>query len=388
MTRVCLDGANLRAGGGVTHLRELLRAADPREAGVTEVTVFAPRATLERLPEAPWLRRVDHPRLEGGLAERAFFQSVVLGPLAARHGDVLFVPGGTSATRYRPRVLMCRNMLPFDPVERARFGLSRTRARLTALRALQARSFAAADGLIFLTGYARDAVTPLLGRVPPAVAVIPHGVDTRFVMSPRPARPLGAASVHDPLRIIMVSQLSPYKHQDTVIEAVRGLRAEGLPVRLDLYGPGEIAAVRRAVERQIHEADPAGHFLAWQGPVDFGAIHATYQHAEVFVFASSCENMPNTLLEAMAAGLPIACARRGPMPEVLGDAGVYFDPDDPASLRAALRPLLADPERREALAAAALARALTYTWSRTAADTWGFVRRVAAGPSEAPCAGS
>jgi len=384
MTRVCLDGANLRAGGGITHLRELLRAGDPRDAGVSAVTVYAPRATLDRLPDAPWLRRESHPRLEGGLAERAWFQSMVLGTLASRDSDVLLVPGGTSATRFRPRVLMCRNMLPFDAVERARFGLSATRARLTALRTLQARSFAAADGLIFLTDYARAAVTPMLNRLPSRVAVIPHGVDTRFVMSPRAARGPDAASVDDPLRVVMVSQLSPYKHQDTVVEAVRGLRAEGLPVRLDLYGPGEIAAMRNAVTRQIAEADPQGKFLAWHGPVAFEAIHAHYQRAEVFVFASSCENMPNTLLEAMAAGLPVACSDRGPMPEVLGDTGVYFNPEDPASLRAALRSLLRDPVRRRALAEAAHARALTYTWSRTAAATWGFVHSVA----EASCAAS
>lgn len=390
MTRVCLDGANLRAGGGVTHLRELLGAGDPRDAGVSAVTVFAPRTTLDRLPDAPWLQKLSHPRLEGGLAERAWFQSVELGPLAARHGDVLFVPGGTSATRFRPRVLMCRNMLPFDTVERARFGLSRTRARLTALRALQARSFAQADGLIFLTEYARAAVTPVLASVPPAVAVIPHGVDPRFVMAPRPARALADCTADDPLRVVMVSQLSPYKHQDTVVEAVRRLRAEGMPVRLDLYGPGEHAGMRATVTQQIAAYDPAGRFLAWHGPVAFEAIHAVYQRAEVFVFASSCENMPNTLLEAMAAGVPVASADRGPMPEVLGDTGVYFNPEDPATLRTALRALALDPARREALAAAATARAQDYTWSRTAADTWAFVRRVAERHrgAEAACAAS
>ena len=66
--------------------------------------------------------------------------------------------------------------------------------------------------------------------------------------------------------------------------------------------------------------------------------------ADLFVFASSCENMPNTLVEAMAIGLPIACSDRGPMPEVLRDGGVYFDPENPESIAAAIETLIRDPE--------------------------------------------
>ncbi len=381
MTRVCLDGANLRAGGGVTHLRELLGAGDPRDAGVSSVTVFAPRATLDRLPDAPWLQKLSHPRLEGGLAERAWFQSVALGDLAARHGDVLFVPGGTSATRFRPRVVMSRNMLPFDRGERARFGArGRTRARLTALRALQARSFAQAVGLIFHTEYARAAVTPVLASVPPAVAVIPHGVDPRFVMAPRPARALADCTADDPLRVVLVSVVAPYKHQWTVAEAVARLRAEGLPVRLDLYGPGEHAGMRTTVTQQIAAYDPAGRFLAWHGPVAFEAIHAVYQRAEVFVFASSCENMPNILLEAMAAGLPIASSSKRSDARGARRRGRVLRPRRPRDGRhglRALRRLAEDHTLRARCAARAHDGATQFSWTRCADETFAFLAEVA-----------
>ena len=45
------------------------------------------------------------------------------------------------------------------------------------------------------------------------------------------------------------------------------------------------------------------------------------------LFASSCENLPNILLETMGARLPIACSNRQPMPEILGEGGEYFDPE-------------------------------------------------------------
>ena len=60
--------------------------------------------------------------------------------------------------------------------------------------------------------------------------------------------------------------------------------------------------------------------------------HAVLKRAHLFVFASSCENMPNTLVEAMASGLPIACSDRGPMPEILRDGGTYFDPENEVTI--------------------------------------------------------
>ena len=56
-------------------------------------------------------------------------------------------------------------------------------------------------------------------------------------------------------------------------------------------------------------------------------LHQKYLDADLGLFASSCENMPNILLETMGAGLPIACSNRQPMPEILKNGGEYFDPE-------------------------------------------------------------
>jgi glycosyltransferase involved in cell wall biosynthesis len=86
--------------------------------------------------------------------------------------------------------------------------------------------------------------------------------------------------------------------------------------------------------------------------------------------------MPNVLLEGMAAGLPIACSKRGPMPEVLGDAGVFFDPERPGEIAGALRCLAEDAALRERLAAAASERARHFSWVRCAEETLAFIAAV------------
>jgi glycosyltransferase involved in cell wall biosynthesis len=94
--------------------------------------------------------------------------------------------------------------------------------------------------------------------------------------------------------------------------------------------------------------------------------------------------MPNILLEGMASGLPIACSDRGPMPEVLGDAGVYFDPEDPNDIARALRELIDSRELRSKLAKASFERAQGYSWLRCADQTFRFLADIALTHSDRP----
>ena len=113
--------------------------------------------------------------------------------------------------------------------------------------------------------------------------------------------------------------------------------------------------------------------MRYHGAIPFNDLHLRYAQADLGLFASSCENMPNILLETMASGLPIACSNRGPMPEVLGAGGVYFDPEQPADIARALRELIASPQLRSELAQVSYRQALQYSWARCAEDTFGFL---------------
>lgn len=368
-----VDASNIVDGGGITHLAEMLRGADPTAHGFSSVIVWGRGSTLDLLEGRPWLVKARHSSLEGTLFARLWWQRSQLSKLAKEAGcDVLFVPGGLFAGSFHPTVSMSQNMLPFDWPELRRFGWSPTGVRLRLLRLVQARTFRRAEGVIFLTEYARKEVTRVMDTTLDRTTIVPHGINTRFACRPREQQPMDRYTMERPLRVLYVSIISLYKHQWRVAEAVAGLRRMGVPVVLELVGPAYPPALRKLRET-LKRIDPAGEAVRYSGEIAHEELSRRYAEADIYVFASSCENMPNILIEGMASGLPIACSSRGPMPEVLGDAGVYFDPEDASDIGRALMKLIESPDLRARLAQAAFGRAQAYSWRRCANETFAFL---------------
>ena len=96
----------------------------------------------------------------------------------------------------------------------------------------------------------------------------------------------------------------------------------------------------------------------------------------MFVFPSTCENLPIILLEAMTAGLPIASSDRGPMPEVLKDAGLYFNPESVTSIKNCLRYMIENPNLLKSLSAKAKQYSQAYSWKKCADETFEFLKIV------------
>lgn len=372
-----IDAANLRRGGGLTHLIEILNFSNPQEHGVGKVIVWAGKETLRHLPERPWLQKINPSALNHSVFRATLWQFWCLSLEAKRlNCDVLFVPGGSYAGKFKPIVTMSRNLLPFEWVEMMRFGKSTATIKLLLLRFTQSRSYRNADGVIFLTRYAKKVVMKVVGALSGRSAIISHGLNPVFLGSPKIQHPIDDYSYSHPFRILYVSIIDEHKHQCNVVEAVSYLRKDGFPVSLELVGPAYPPALEKLLS-VISRLDSKGDWVRYRGSVDYSELHKTYARADLGVFASSCENMPNILLETMASGLPIASSNKGPMPEILGDDGVYFNPEDPLDIYRALRVFILSPEERSIKSRASFANCQHYSWKRCADETFRFLVKIA-----------
>ena len=175
-------------------------------------------------------------------------------------------------------------------------------------------------------------------RIPPdRIAVILNGVDPEFFQSPR-----GAPS--GPPLILSVGRLEPEKDQNILIEAFRLIAAEHPEAQLRLVGNG---SRREQLISLVARYDLAGRVQVLPGRAN---LRPLFQEAAVFALSSLEEGLPNVVLEAMVAGLPVVATSVGGLPEVVipGRTGWLVPPRDVPALAAAISHLLSDPETSQA----------------------------------------
>ena len=369
-----IDATNIRQGGGVTHLVQLLSASPPQEQDISKITVWCTLQVAQLLPKKQWLKIRSESWLVGNIFKRFFFQHFFLSLEMRRAGcEVAFFPGGTlPLISLLPAVTISQNMLPFELDKAALFGrLSLMYLKFCVLRCLQSFSFLRAEGVIFLSKYAEEKINKVVA-IRGRQALIPHGINEQFFRAPRQQLAIEHYSIEEPFRFIYVSILMPYKHQIEIAKSIYQLRKEGYPVTCDLIGPAWGPYGRRVISL-LSKLDPNHIFLRYLGEIPYELLPAYYHNGEAFIFASSCENLPNILLEAMAAGVPIASSKRGPMADILIDAGFYFDPVRLISIESALRQLMMLSDQRRRLAESAYENSKKYSWQECAKKTWCFI---------------
>jgi glycosyltransferase involved in cell wall biosynthesis len=201
-------------------------------------------------------------------------------------------------------------------------------------------------------------------RVPPAkIDVVPLGVGRPPDAVPTPAGELRERlGLGDRPLVLSLSAKRPHKNLRGLLDALARIPPERRPV-LALPGyptPHEDELRAHAAALGIG-ADV--RLAGWTSDEDVAGLLAL---CAAFVFPSFYEGFGLPVLEAMAAGVPVACSDRASLPEVAGDAALMFDPGDPATIAAAIERLLFDRAEAERLRAAGLARAASFTWVRTA----------------------
>jgi glycosyltransferase involved in cell wall biosynthesis len=370
--RVLVNALSARLGGGQTYLNSILRFV-PDDL-LLEIHVLASKDL--HIPPVANVRRVDLNWPVENPFPRALWERIALKRLLRQiRADVLFCPGGVSAIVPPPAcksVTMFRNMVPFDMAQRRRYPLGYMRVRHALLRPLLLRSMKKADLVICISEFARRVIEKQCPELAPKTVVIPHGVSPEFRDCTIP-RPKWLPTQN---YFLYVSILDVYKAQVEVVRAYDLLRKRRpTSEKLLLVGP-ERSDYAGKVRDEIQRLGLAEHVLL-PGPVPHNELPAVYRHALVNIFASECENCPNILLEALAAGRPVLSSDCPPMTEFGGPAAIYFDPRNPLELAEKLGNVLDDPSRLEVLAALAEQRSRLFDWRRTARLTWTAIHNVA-----------
>ena len=282
---------------------------------------------------------------------KEFLQAVEVADRVSRAGDVAhlhghFAHGATTVTWLASMI----TGVPFSFTGHAK-DIYRTSLNPAGLLA---RKLGAASYVITCTAANRDHLLAIAADA--NVHVVHHGLNAdfaRLLADSATDGPAGTTSA--PMRVVSVGRLVPKKGFDVLIDSIALLRDRGVEISLEIAGEDGDAGpeVRQHVrDRGLDD------LVSITGPLSQPALLDLYRDASVFALACRVDDdgdrdgIPNVLVEAMAAGLPVVSTAISGIPELVEDGrtGLLVPPEDPVALAEALHRLEKDPVLRTQLA--------------------------------------
>ncbi|MDF3045700.1 MAG: glycosyl transferase group 1 [Ornithinibacter sp.] len=233
-----------------------------------------------------------------------------------------------------------------------------------------------ADAIVINSESLRQEVETYLDVDPAKLRLIPEAVDHTVF---RPGDPQEAAErlrrergIEGPF-VLFVSSLWAYKNCDGLLRAFALARRDLPDHRLVVVGSAADAGYAAELHALATALGIEDH-VVWVGGIPHHETLPFYRAADAFVYPSHNETFGLPILEAMACGCPVVTSDRSAMPETAGGAAVLADPEDPASVAAAI--VSATGEAGPRLRELGPARAAQFTWAATAKATLEVYREV------------
>jgi len=365
--RIAINAVSSTAGGGHSYLLNLARTLPP--LAPHQYLLYAPASVAPSLAPllGPAFEIAAGPPPEAGYLSRLLWEQMSL-PRELRRwkADVLISAGNFCPLRSPvPVVLMSRNALYFTPrylgdlAGRGHWAWAARHLLMTRLAVLSAR---AARVNVTPTAAMGELVRGAAGGSLAAPRTIPFG------FQPWPALNGSGPAPPPPFRLLIVSHYNYFRSFETALEALARLRAHGHDLRLTLstrlepglrLGGYDTTGAYRLLHR-LGLADA----VTLLGAVPYDELPRLYASAHAVLCPSYAESFGQTVLEAMAMGVPVIASAIPAHREVAGDAALFFTAGDPEDLARVCAGLLADPALQAALHARGRKRAEAFTWRR------------------------
>jgi glycosyltransferase involved in cell wall biosynthesis len=303
----------------------------------------------------------------GGVMERLKFDQWTLRNLVNRVApDALFSTGNIALLKCPcPQILLVRNALFFSRLYRRHVGRNKgwgLRAAERARRVAIVRSIRTADLVLTPSRTMRDEIVADVPEAAHKIIVNYYGVDP----TPAAAREREAGS----WRLLFPSLYAEHKNLGTLLTALALLDSRGIACVLETPADPRPQATRTVqARREASQAEmlvPRG-LVRFTGTLSRADMSLRYGAADIAVYPSVVESFGHTLVESMAAGLPVIAADVEINREICGDAALFFGPFDAAQCASQIERVLSDSGLRVRLAARSRERAAAFSW-RTHVD--------------------
>ncbi len=380
--KIAIKATHITEGGGLTHLNQMIKWFG-KLAPHSNFVLIGKSGQENMFVPAPANFEYQYHRLPSfNLASRLLWERFVLGNILKKLcPDLLFEPGNTGMLNAPcPRVSLIHNIAPFD-TEYVKEESFYQRLRQRTLRKETLKNMKAADGIIMLSNYCQEYFSDYIDGARTKTAVIYHG-GAENIGRHNGKSILADLGVPDEY-ILSVSHIWRYKKLEELVEGylLALNKNPELPCFVQagtVYDQKYMNGILEMVRKSRHVGK-----IKFLGNVEPRRLQALYQNCRAFVFSSMLETCSVILIEALGHGCAMACSDRGVVPEVCGDAAIYFDPYNPEDIAQKIFRLCEDKALNAALCEKSKSRAKNFGWEKSAAETLNFFDLVLNGDSHA-----
>lgn len=360
-----INGLRSRSGGSKVHLSNFLYYLERNEHGFKKVILIANKELRDACPSYPWLQKIVNPNFDKSVFWSVFWELYSLKKFLSKYknsGILLNLDGNYLGPFVIPTITMSRDMLSFEPGLLSLYFPSRFWVRNYLIRISQIRAFSLSDGVIFLTKYAKDRIEILTGPIK-NYRIIPHGFQHFDAIKKKDY------NLSKTVRLVYVSPTWKFKDHMCVLKAANQIKKCSFDFEMLFLGENKREYKNFQRLKSYIKENNLSKNIIFKGNVDHTEVIKTISQCDIFIFASLCENMPNTLVEAMGVGLPIVSSNAGPMPEVLKDGGFYYEKSNHEDLVKVIIKLIDDDEARSKMGLRAAELAKNFDWAFTSQKT-------------------
>ncbi len=357
--------------------RELIPALLERAPAHMRFTAFVNREAA-LAGDGPWgelLPAVTVPVNARNRVQWVLGEQALLPPMAARAGVSLVHSLASTAPVWGP----FRRVVTVHDLIYARFPEAHAGIRDKGMRVLVPAAVRSSHRVIADSQSTRDDLLELVGARPERVDVVPLGIGRV-----RREQPLGEREVREKFdlgerRVVLsLSAKRPHKNLLALIGALARLDEHERPV---LVLAGYATEHETALRARALGLESDVRFPAW---LSASELEGLWNITSAFLYPSLYEGFGLPVLEAMARGVPVACADASSLPEVAGEAALLFDPRSEDAIADAMRRLLGDEALCARLRRLGVEQAARFTWERTAEGTLASYARALGAPAPTP----
>jgi glycosyltransferase involved in cell wall biosynthesis len=357
-----VDASNIRTGGGKKHLEKFISNSLCEDKNIKYVIVSNDyiNSSFKELSNVKCIsnRLLNLNNITSFISQ--FFLSKQY--FKKFKCEIVFVPGGIFLSSFTPFVSMSQNMLPFDLKELKAFSISK-RIKFLLIRIFQIWTFQKSDGIIFLTEFAKDTILPIIKKRK-KYSIIPHGISQ--LSKNKYSFNKGKC------KILYVSDFLPYKHQINVMNSVKELIQDGYDISLKLIGnisKGDLKKVYNSIPKEFISKDR----IEILGFLPNKAIKDYYQNSSMLLFASTCENLPFIILEAISHGLPVITSDKKPMNQMVSGTDIFFDSYNIQSIKKIILKNM-DSNKLNEMSKQNFLLSKNYSWDKNVSKTVNFLK--------------